>query len=49
VSEDHLYLRDPNSVGGVADYKSAARRDIEREPSLPRGLTQGDLELRENR
>jgi acid phosphatase len=29
VSPDHLYMRDPNSVGTVADYKSSARADIE--------------------
>jgi hypothetical protein len=29
VSLDHLYLRDANSTGGVADYKCSARADIE--------------------
>jgi hypothetical protein len=29
LSPDHLYMRDPNSTGSVADYKSSARADIE--------------------
>jgi hypothetical protein len=29
VTRDHLYLRDPNSTGSVADYKTAGRGDIE--------------------
>ena len=29
VSRDHLYVRDPASTTSVADYKSAARADIE--------------------
>ncbi|MDI2077441.1 HAD family acid phosphatase [Bradyrhizobium sp. Mp27] len=29
VSPDHLYLRDPNGGGTVADYKTTARADIE--------------------
>jgi HAD superfamily, subfamily IIIB (Acid phosphatase) len=29
VSPDHFYVRDPNSIGSVADCKSSARADIE--------------------
>jgi hypothetical protein len=29
VQPDHLYLRDPNGDGSVAEYKSSARADIE--------------------
>jgi predicted secreted acid phosphatase len=29
VSPGHLYLRDANMAGGIADYKSSARADIE--------------------
>ena len=30
VGQDHLYMRPANSLGSVADYKTAARADIEK-------------------